>query len=155
MTGLRFISCTSGGYIELDNCASGCAATQVTSPTPVTILSVTNRNPVLFSVPQRVRWSVRNICKWHVRFHVVEQQQVLLHPPSATHPPKHLTLLFLSRVLNFYERSHCTANVTLPDIPPSASDDFKISSQFDAVGSVDPVAFQVLKIRRAFVLYLW
>jgi hypothetical protein len=48
-----------------------------------------------------------------------------------------------SRVLSFYERSQCMTNITLPDLPAGASTDFKIASQFDAVGSVDAVAFQV------------
>ena len=47
-----------------------------------------------------------------------------------------------SRVLNFYERSACTANVSLPDIPPGASSEFKIAGQFDALGTVDAVAFE-------------
>ncbi len=36
----------------------------------------------------------------------------------------------------------CIANVTLPDIPPGASSEFKIAGQFDALGTVDAVAFQ-------------
>ena len=43
---------------------------------------------------------------------------------------------------NFYERSACVTNVTLPDMPPGASSEFKISGQFDAVGSVSAVAFE-------------
>jgi hypothetical protein len=53
-----------------------------------------------------------------------------------------------SRVLSFYERSLCMTNITLPDIPAGASTDFKIASQFDAVGSVDAVAFQGRRRRR-------
>ncbi len=33
------------------------------------------------------------------------------------------------------------ANVTLLDMPPDASGDFKIAGQFDAVGTVSAVAF--------------
>ena len=46
-----------------------------------------------------------------------------------------------SRTLNFFERSQCVTNVVLPDMPPGASGDFKISGQFDAVGTVAAVSF--------------
>ena len=47
-----------------------------------------------------------------------------------------------SRTLNFFERSQCVTNVTLADMPAAATAEFKISNQFDAVGSVEAVAFQ-------------
>ena len=47
-----------------------------------------------------------------------------------------------SSFMKFYERSACSTNVTLPDMPQAASSEFKISSQFDAVGTVGVVAME-------------